>query len=93
VCPCACGSLQQGQTISGRIEGGKAGEPLVVLAVGGVARAHVAVEADGSFKLSGLPPGTYDLLVYTPQSDGGTRARREGVRAGSSDVRIELAQK
>ena len=86
-------SLQAGLSIAGRVEAGKAAEPLVVFAVGGVARAHVSVATDGSFKVSGLPPGRYDLLVLAPRSRGGPRATQKGVEAGATDVRIELTQK
>lgn len=86
-------SLQAGQTISGRVADKKAAEPLVVFAAGGVARAQVSVAADGSFKLSGLPPGKYDLHVIAPRSGGGARATQQGVEAGSTDVVIELPQK
>jgi hypothetical protein len=86
-------SLQTGQTISGRVVAGAAEEPLVVFAVDGVVRAYASARADGSFSLSGLPAGTYELRVYAQQSGGGTRAERSGVKAGSTDVVIELPPK
>jgi len=86
-------ALQAGQSISGRVEASKGAEPLVVFAVGGVVRAHVSVAADGAFKVSGLPPGEYDLHVIAPRSGSDLLGTRKGVEVGATDVRIELKQK
>jgi RNA polymerase sigma-70 factor (ECF subfamily) len=43
------------------------------------------IRSDGTFRLSGLPPGVYDLAVGDDGGDPG-QVRIEGVQAGTSDV-------
>jgi hypothetical protein len=80
--------LEAGHEIRGRVEGPPNGGGLGILARAGPAQASVLVDPDGAFVLSGLPPGTYDLLVFAPGR--GTLATRQGVASGSTGLGIEI---
>jgi hypothetical protein len=52
--------------------------------------AHTRVQDDGSFRLHGLPPGTYHLCVELFHGDFGHPPKCKRVEAGTTDVVIGL---
>jgi hypothetical protein len=52
---------------------------------------HSMTEADGKFKIDGVPPGSYELVAWQPR--GREVVRRVTVSAGSkSSLRLELTE-
>jgi plastocyanin len=51
---------------------------------------HATTEADGKFRIQGVPPGDYELVAWQPR--GKEVSRRVSVRPGGQEHRIELAE-
>ena len=83
--------LKAGVSIEGRVTRmGNAVPSANVMAKAQYWLASTASDAQGNFRLVGLPPGTYELTAM--QFSVRARGVRKGVRAGATDVVIDMSE-
>lgn len=84
--------LREGRPIAGRVASAVAlssGQVTVVLEDG--LRLNAAIAPDGTFRLDGVPPGSYALTVSGRAAETWVQGRVEGVAAGRTDLEIPVA--
>lgn len=84
--------LREGRPIAGRVASAVAlSSGLVTVVLEDGLRLYATIAPDGTFRLDGVPPGSYTLTVSGTAAETWVQGRVEGVAAGRTDLEIPVA--
>ncbi|MEZ6010088.1 MAG: carboxypeptidase-like regulatory domain-containing protein [Planctomycetota bacterium] len=82
--------LRGGHVIAGRLEGQFVPETTYVVAHRGHIRSGARVDQDGTFRMAGLPPGSYTVEAWNGSGQPTRLAAEHPVEAGATNVRLRV---